>query len=383
MVTIEKILFISQTDRKVVVAMRKFIINGRFLTQSITGVQRYAIELVKQLDNHMEEKIIDPTQYSFVLISPQNIKNEVKLKHIPIKNIGIFKGHLWEQIELPVYCRGELLINLCNVGPIIKRNQFVTIHDAAVFANPKSFTFVFRTWYKILLSLLCKRAKKIVTVSNFSNREIQKYCRVQKNKIKVIYEGKEQVFNCKADINILKKNKLESMKYVLAVSSLNPNKNFQSIIKAIEVLGNINVDIVIAGGTNPKVFKRSNKDLRSNVKYLGYVNDGELRALYENAICFIYPSLYEGFGLPPLEAMACGCPVIVSNVASLPEVCGDAALYCDPYSPKDIADKIKLLIANPSLQEELRQKGLERAKLFTWEKCAKETMAVIEEVLNQ
>lgn len=114
---------------------------------------------------------------------------------------------------------------------------------------------------------------------------------------------------------------------------------------------------------------------------MGYVSDAELRALYEHAACFVYPSFYEGFGLPPLEAMACGCPVIVSNAASLPEVCGDAALYCNPCSPEDIAEKISLLMADPRLREDLRQKGLERAKQFTWEKCARETFAIIEKVL--
>jgi glycosyltransferase involved in cell wall biosynthesis len=109
-----------------------------------------------------------------------------------------------------------------------------------------------------------------------------------------------------------------------------------------------------------------------HVTHLGYVTDGELRALYENALCFVYPSMYEGFGLPPVEAMTCGCPVIVAKAASLPEICGDAALYCDPMDPRDIARAIRLLAGNSSLRDELRAKGRVRAAGLTWKACAQE-----------
>lgn len=358
-------------------------INGRFLSQKITGVQRYAIQLVKALDSLLDNNIINRNKYEFKILLPNNVKSNINLKCINITKIGYLKGHAWEQIELPLYTAGNLLINLCNTGPIMKENQITCIHDAAVFANPKNFSFAFRTWYKILFRTISKKAKKITTVSKFSKDELRRYLNVSPERIIVIYEGKEQIINLEPNYDIITNNNLKEKAYILAVSSINPNKNFISIVKALNLLNNIDFKIVIAGSTNSNVFNKYEITKSENVKYLGYIDDSELKALYENAACFVFPSFYEGFGLPPLEAMACGCPVIVSNVASLPEVCGDAALYCDPYSPEDIADKIKMLIENPSLQEELRQKGLERAKLFTWEKCAEETMAVIEEVLNQ
>jgi glycosyltransferase involved in cell wall biosynthesis len=123
--------------------------------------------------------------------------------------------------------------------------------------------------------------------------------------------------------------------------------------------------------------------LGDRVRFTGYVGDDLLRQYFAHADALVLPSLYEGFGLPPLEAMACRCPVIVSNAASLPEVCGDAALYCDPHDPTDIADKIRQLTNDMNLQDALRQRGLERAKQFTWEKCAQETLAVIREVLRE
>lgn len=357
-------------------------INGRFLTQPITGVQRYAHELVKKLDNAIESSAIIKSIYSFCIIAPQNVQYKLPLKNISIKYVGKCQGHLWEQLELPFYSRDGLLISLCNAAPLIRSNQIVTIHDAAVFGFPLAYSFIFRAWYKILLIGLGKRARRIVTDSHFSKKELVHYCNVKEEKLEVIYLGKEHIFDCKADQSILVKNSLVNKPFVLAVSSLNPNKNFGSIIKAIQLIDNENIDFVIAGGTNPKIFSKKGEALPDCVKHVGYVTDGELRALYEHATSFIYPSFYEGFGLPPLEAMSCGCPVIVSNSASLPEVCGDAALYCDPYSPADIADKIKLVLNDKLLRSQLVQKGLERAQFFTWEQSVRQVFEVIKDVIE-
>ncbi len=352
---------------------KKICVNARFLTQSITGVQRYAIELVKALDKLLDTGAIDSGMYSFELLAPKGIKNHISLKHISIKQVGFFSGHLWEQLELPFYARGCLLMNLCNAGPMIKRNQTVTIHDAAVFGFPRAYSLAFRSWYRILLSVLSKRAYTVITDSNFSKREIEKYCMINENKIQVIYIGREHILSVNSDRKILVKHNLVGKRYIFAVSSMSLNKNFHSIVNALEYLNLEGFEVVIAGGVNPKIFNQSYKSLPAHVNYVGYVSDEELRALYENAACFIFPSFYEGFGLPPLEAMACGCPVLVSNTASLPEVCGEAALYFVPDEPKDIANTIKKLINNQHLEAELREKGLSRANLFSWEICAKQT----------
>jgi glycosyltransferase involved in cell wall biosynthesis len=356
----------------------KVYINGRFLAQRTTGVQRFALEFVKTLDKLLEENDI---KFDFVILTPSNVVNNLHLKNIKLLSVGVLKGHLWEQIELPFYSRGGLLVNLCNTGPILKLNQIVTIHDTAVYAYPEGFNKIFVFWYKLVFKFLSLFVEKIITVSGFSKNELIRYCNIKSEKISVVSEGKEHIQRISPDFDVLDKHNIKPANYILAVSSINPNKNFQGIISSIEVLGDTAVDIVIAGGINSKIFSTSNIELSKNVKYIGYVTDGELKALYEKALCFVYPSFYEGFGLPPLEAMTCGCPVIVSNAASLPEVCGDAALYVDPYSPEDIAEKIKLLLSNDRLREELRRKGLERAKMFSWEKCVQETLKVIEEVL--
>lgn len=355
-------------------------INARFLTQPVTGVQRYALELIKEIDELIKLGKID-ARYKFMLLAPDDIKYEINLKYISLKKVGCFRGHLWEQMELPYYSRNGLLVNLCNSAPLLKIRQIVVIHDASVYAYPQAYSFTFRTWYKILFRLLGLTSKRIITVSKYSKKEIASKCKIKSDKIIVVYEGNQHILAVKSDDSVLTIHDLSKNAFLLAVSSMNPNKNFDSVVQALSLIGEFDYDVVIAGGKNSKIYGNTDLLGQKNVKLVGYISDEQLRALYENAACFIYPSFYEGFGLPPLEAMACGCPTIVSNAASLPEVCGDASLYCDPHDIHDIASKIRLLLSDGGLQEDLRQKGYQQAKKFSWEKCAEQTMKVIESVL--
>jgi glycosyltransferase involved in cell wall biosynthesis len=353
-------------------------INGRFLSRPVTGVERYAIELVKAIDQLIENGEIRSDRYSFTLLAPKNIKDDLKFKNIRLKKVGILKGHLWEQLELPLYVRNGFLINLCNAGPALKKNQFVTIHDASVYGYPQAYSLFFRLWYKILFKLIGNFSRKIITVSAFSLNELVRYCKINREKISFIHEGKEHILSLVSDSALMARLEIGKRPYILAVSSLSPNKNFAAIIRAIEILGEADFDIVIAGGVNSRVFRRTNLKSSSFVRYTGYVTDAELKALYENAHCFIYPSFYEGFGLPPLEALACGCPVIVSGTASLPEVCKDAALYCDPHNPADLAEKITRLMKDDNLRNSMKLLGLKRAAELSWSKCAREMIGEIE-----
>lgn len=349
-------------------------INGRFLTQSITGVQRYACELVKKLDELIETDVAG-IKNQYTIICPQNIVYELNLKKIKFKKIGFLKGHLWEQIELPLYTRDGFLINLCNVAPLMKTNQIVTIHDVAVYACPQGFSKMFRWWYKIILFVLGKTLKNIVTVSEFSKQELIKYRKINANRIHVIYSGMEHILSITPEGHVLKEYNLKDKNFIFAVSSMNHNKNFKMVIKAAKL--NPEIPVVIAGGTNPKVFSANQLDLPENVKYIGYITDEELVDLYRHAGCFVYPSLYEGFGFPPLEAMTHGCPVVVSKCASLPEVCGDAAIYCDPYDEKDIAEKIKLVLMDAKLRNKLVKSGHERVTVFEWTKTVRQLMDIV------
>lgn len=304
--------------------MKKIYINGRFLTQNITGVQRYAIEIVKALDQYLNNSSLK-NEYKFEIICPKNIRQKLILKNIEIKQIGILKGHLWEQIELPLYVKNKFLFNFCNCAPLIKKNQIVTIHDVAVCAVPQAYSKSFRRWYKFMYKILTSRLKKIFTVSEFSKKELNKYFNIPLERIDVTYNGIDHMKNIKPDENIFSKFTIEKNNYVLAVSSLNPSKNFKLILETAKILPEIN--FVIAGGTNSNIFKEQGLEVTSNVKFIGYVNDEELVSLYKYANCFIYPSIYEGFGIPPLEAMYFNCPVILSDIEVFHEIYGSNNIY--------------------------------------------------------
>jgi glycosyltransferase involved in cell wall biosynthesis len=356
----------------------KIAINGRFLTQKTTGVQRYAKEVVRALDLLLAEEHPAASSLNFELVAPTGELSDFPLESIPLRQVGLLHGHLWEQFDLPRQARSSHLLSLGNTGPISKPDQTVVIHDAAVFAMPHTFSRGFRHWYQFLLPLLGRRAKSIVTVSNFSEAELIKYCNIPAEKISVVTEGFEHMLRQESDEGILSRHRLNERPFVFAVSSLNPSKNFSALVQAIDHLDNPDFNVVIAGGTNPAVFDSATKRDSAHVRYLGYVSDSELKALYQHASCFVHPSLYEGFGLTPLEAMACGAPVIASDIPALKEVCGDAALYADPRVPSDIGAKINRVMSSPQLREELVARGNRRLLEFSWRSCALELIRVIQ-----
>jgi glycosyltransferase involved in cell wall biosynthesis len=359
--------------------MKLVDINGRFLTQAITGVQRAALELVQALDHQLSAGPALRSRYSFRVITPARRTHGVALRHIPTMPVGHLRGHAWEQLELPIHARGRLLVNLCNTAPLFGPTV-VTIHDASVFAVPEAYSLTFRTWYRTMLPIVGRHALRVVTDSRFSRRELSERVGIPLEKVDVIPLGAEHILGTPADSGIFGRVPVEPGRFILSVGSRSLHKNVGAVITAVSRLGTRRLPLVVAGGFNSRVFGESSVNDRDAFHTAGYVTDGELRALYENATCLVYPSLYEGFGLPPLEAMLCGCPTVVANTASLPEVCGDAALYCDPRDPDDIARKIRMLIEQPALKDELRCRGTDRARTFTWQRASEALLGTIDGV---
>jgi glycosyltransferase involved in cell wall biosynthesis len=358
--------------------IRSIDINARFLTQPITGVQRFAVEIVAGIDRHLSASAQFRDQYRFRLISPRSART-MDLEHIPLARAGRLEGHGWEQLELPLHARGRVLLNLCNTAPVFSRNV-VTIHDAAAFAVPEAYSRAFRLWYRALIPALGRGGLQVVTVSEFSREELSLRARIPKHKLAVISEGCEHILRVPPDHGVFARVPVRPRGYVLAVGSRSPHKNLGVLAAALRRLDAAALPFVIAGGVNARVFGNHDAAAGDGIHHTGYVTDGELRALYENACCFLYPSLYEGFGIPPLEAMTCGAPVIASHAASLPEVCGDAAVYCDPRDPADWARTLGLLIQDPTRQGELRRRGLERARGFTWERASTAMLDILDRV---
>jgi glycosyltransferase involved in cell wall biosynthesis len=341
------------------------IVNARFLSQPVTGVQRHAIEISRAL------KTIHP---NITFVAPRKIVNHEIAEILNPTIFGARTGYYWEQIELPRYLRkrhrGELLISLANMAPLYYGPQIVTIHDTAPLRHPEWYSLRFSTVYRLLIPMIARRAEVILTDSLFARDEIAQMTLVDRSKIEVV--------PCAVPSD-LAGDETEAVRdadgpYILTVASFDPRKNLNRLVQAFLKLNRSDLKLVVVGADNSAVFNRSGLGaiLKShqNVVLAGSVDDHRLRGLYANAELFVYPSLYEGFGLPPLEAMAAGCPCLVSHAASLPEVCGDAAEYCDPTDIDDIAGKMRTLLADKSKMNDLRTRGRMRAGEFSWEKSA-------------
>ena len=352
-------------------------INGRFLSQPATGVQRYAVELVRAWDGMLSRGEIKDHDWRIELLTPRLHGIIPQFNCIPVRQVGMLQGNRWEQVELPWHARGKFLFNPCNTGPGFKRDQAVTIHDASVFAVPHSYSLAFRIKYKIIISILSRSAAPIFTDSSFSRDELAKFCHVNPGRFQVVPLAADHILYTQPDEDVFQKHGMGSKPFFLAVGSNAPHKNLTVLAQALALLSDPNFDGVIAGGDFKKVFQTGQLASQDALKRIGYVSEGELKALYQRAEALVFPSLYEGFGLPPLEAMACGCPVICAKAASLPEVCGDAALYFNPHDPRDLADKLLALINDRALQDDLRKKGYSQAQKFTWSKTGQQTWAAL------
>jgi len=345
--------------------VNRLVINCRFLTQNITGVQRFAIEIAKQL------KVLYPSEIQF--ISPKNIIHIDLAEELDIKVIGNRTGHLWEQIDLPRYLKSiasPLLLNLANTAPLFYKNKIITVYDLAFHHYPNWFSKKFVLVYNFLIPRICKNSKHIFTDSEYVKKDISKSYGIDKKKITTIYGSYSEIFKC---------NSNQKEGFVLAVGSIDPRKNLLALINIFKHIRNVKLLIV---GQENKVFSSLGiKDLPDNILFTGYVDDIDLVNLYNKASLFVYPSFFEGFGIPPLEAQACGTPVVCSNTTSLPEVGKESVIYCDPYSQQDIKDKIELILNDNGLQNQLREKGFENIKRFSWSKSADKMIEIIDTML--
>ena len=271
-----------------------------------------------------------------------------------------------------------------NIPLLYSGKLIVTIYDARVVAMPQHVNGVHRRLYaRAMFSFLKQKADAVMCLSEFTKSELIKVIDMSDDIIHPIYCGVDDSW-----FKIKKESSPHSRPFLLFVGNVKPHKNLVNLVSAFKLIANeIPHDLVIIGEKKKlmTIDKKAIIDasyLGDRILFTGYVEDSLLKQYYAHADALAFPSLYEGFGLPALEAMACGCPAVVSNATSLPEVCGDAALYCDPYDPKDIADKIKILLKDIELRNTLIQRGLARARQFTWEKSVAETREVITKVLR-
>ena len=338
-------------------------VNTRFLAHELTGVQRYTTEILDRLEGQYEP------------ISPERWPSAGTL------------GHLWEQFVLPLRLDDRLFWNPTCPGPLAVSNQVITVHDLSALEHPEWFDWKYALWNRVLIPPLLHRVQHIVTVSDYTQTRIQDLFGVPRRKMTTIYNGVDGRFMPRPADEIAEMREaldLPAGPYVLSLSALQPRKNIQRLLRAWARIQEElqETTLVLAGGAaRPTIFQSFSLDrIPPNVIFTDYVADEWLPALYSGATAFAYPSLYEGFGLPVLEAMACGTPVVTSNQTSLPEVAGGGAHLVDPHSIESIAGGVKQVLEDCDYRDELRREGRERAKSFEWERTATETLRVLEKV---
>lgn len=373
----------------------KIGIDCRIFSSKFTGIGRYTNELV----NHFIEingKLDKPHQLVLFFNNPEY--HEFKTI-APVKKVLVNAKHYSfnEQLHFWLKLRKEK----CDVVhfphfnvPILYRKPYVvTIHDLtlSLFPGHKMTKWYHRLAYHLTIRNAVKTAKKIIAVSKNTRDDIIDHLHPEEKKIEVIYNGLNPEFHLITDTEKFKPtlNKYNITKQFLLYAGVWRNhKNLPRLIKAFDILKNeknLDLQLVITGKPDPHYpeVKATVKalNLQDDVIFTNLISEDELIYLYNAALIFAFPSLYEGFGLPPLESMACGTPVVASNRSSIPEICGqDNAIFFDPENTQDIAEKIWELYKDADLQAELIEKGKNRAAQFSWEKTAKETFKLIANV---
>lgn len=353
---------------------KKIIINGSIIHENPTGLGVYALNVIKQL-NKKNIEVYCPIEIQGIKVN--KISKYVKPSY---KKLGAIARLLWTQFVLPFKGDRDAVIYhpFQYLSFFTKRKQIITIHDFIPIYYPVANHQ--KLYYKYVMPVLLKKADKIICISENTKKDLEKFYSVDKNKVKVIYNGyEESLFNKDIDKEVLEKFNLKNP-YMIMVGASYSHKNLDSVIKAFKnIEGNLDL-VIIGGNTNYlKELKNLVKEMKleKKVKFLGYVSDENLKDLYGHSEAFIYPTLYEGFGLPILEAQACGTVVICSNNSSLPEVYKNSAISFDPKNIEDIENSIKKVFEEKELREQLIEKGAENIKRFSWKKTTKEILELI------
>ena len=356
----------------------EFVINGRFLTQRITGVQRYAREIVQAFDEILD----DAPNIKITVLCPRLSTALPAWRNVKLRQVGRLQGHIWEQTELPWYARGKTLFCPGNTAPVASllggSHVVVTIHDLSYKYFPAAYHPAFRLWYKFLVPLALRRADATITVSESERQAILSYYPHAAPRLHAIANGGSPAGVSREETHLEQPRR----DFILYVGSLSKRKNFPRIFEvACQLARERGYHFTFIGGS-PKSLIASTinlpNDISSKVTFAGAIDDfAALTPYYRTAACFLFPSLYESSGLPPIEAMAFGCPVVVSDIPALRERCGEAAVYCDPHDVDSIGNAVVRVMQDEKLRSSLGKSGQKRAASFTWTTCAHETLALI------
>jgi glycosyltransferase involved in cell wall biosynthesis len=356
----------------------KLLLNARFFNRPVTGVERLALELSRSLRTLLAQR----GEADLEIVVPRGTAVAGNIDRLgqpepPLHVIGRLGGHAWEQAELVRAVPEAWLLSLCNTGPIARHRQALLICDAQVMLHPESYSKTFRWWYRVMMTLASRRAAVVFTISDYSKAQLERFGLVPRGKARVLRLGVDHLDTVVPDTSVLTRHGLETRPYLLAIGSLARHKNLATLVSAFVDAQLPGVDLVVAGGGNPRVFQGAGLREAPNIRFIGRVSDEELKALYGGAHAFACPSFSEGFGFTPLEAMRMGCPVIATTGGAVPEVCGDAALYADPQDSAAWSHALYRIVKDGELRAELARRASQRAATFTWQEAARRVLDVI------
>ncbi len=358
---------------------------SRSVVQERTGTENYSLNLIRHLlalqsNHHYRLYFNRPPTYN---LQPATCN----LRIMPFPRLWTHLRLSWEMAP----CPPDLLFVPAHVLPIVHpRRSVVTIHDLGYLYYPEAHRLLDRLYLDLSTRYNARAATHLIADSLATKRDLIEHYSIELNKITVVYPGYEEAtFQPVRDGELIETVKVRYDivgDYILFVGTLQPRKNLTRLIQAFSNLQSpiSNIQLVIAGKKGwlyEKIFRQvEERGLEGRVVFTAYVPETDLPALLSGARLFVFPSLYEGFGLPVLEALACGTPVVCSNVSSLPEVAGDAAVLVDPLDVEEMTAAIERVLGDEKLRAGLIERGFEKAKKFSWEKCAHETLGVLESV---
>lgn len=370
----------------------KIGINGRFLVAKRTGVQRAAFNLVRMLiEIDRDNEYVIFTGRDQVGRPEWNFPN-VTVVADDLRSGESFRNHLWEQFKLPRLAKKygiDILHSPANIAPLFYRGKsIVHIHDLCFVVNPQWYSFSFRTLYNLIIPRLAHRATKVITNSNSAKNDLLQYFDLPAEKVSLVYWAVDETFSLPSAPEAVLSADIPD-DYILYVGSLEPRKNINNLIEAFEELRlehpDLKTKLILIGGESPlfATVRLKAKKFGEDVVFKGFVRDDELREYYRHASLVAYPSLYEGFGFPPLEAMASGAPVVTSYMSSIPEVVGKAAIMVNPRDRRQLVNAMYSVLTDVELQAALREAGYHQVAKFNWYRVARSVLAIYYEVYQR
>ena len=363
----------------------RLAINGRFLTQGVTGVQRVCREFTSALDGLLARGEL-PGVSARVLVPKSPNFETPRYAALPVEPVGRLKGYAWEQAELSKAAGGDVLLCLANLAPLSRLARrdptVVVVHDLSYKYFPSAYSQAFRAAYSIAMPVVMRQADCVITVSESERRAIlaafPNIPGLPERLIAAANGGWSKEFLERHSGAVTPRED-----FALYIGTFSKRKNIDGVLQtAIRLARNHGVRFVFAGGTN-SAFAGTDMEIPSDVatkfEFLGQVNDPDrLADLYKRAAVLVFPSHYESSGLPPIEAMALGCPVVVSRDPALVERCGEAAVYCDARDVTSIVEAVLSVVSSPERARQLGDAGIERAKLFSWESQVRDVLGAVD-----